>query len=64
MPFGLSGAPGVFQEMLELLCEKARHTLRKRYPHIKNFFLGAFFEDVGLGTDHREEHLKVLGVFL
>ncbi len=51
MPFGLSGAPGIFQEMMELLCEKARHTLRQRYPEIKNFFLGAFFDDVGLGTD-------------
>jgi len=50
--------------MMELLCEKARHTLKQRYPQIKKFFLGAFFDDVGLGTDSREKYLKVLEVFL
>ena len=63
MPFGLQGAPGVFSELMEILCGKV-----KRIPDIKailkNGFCGAFFDDVGLGADSEEAHLKLLENFL
>jgi len=63
MPFGLQGAPGVFAELMEILCGKV-----KRLPHMKSIldsgFLGAFFDDVGLGSDTRENHLLLLEAFL
>jgi hypothetical protein len=63
MPFGLQGAPGVFQEMMEILCSKV-----KLHPQLKALFqtsfLGAFFDDCGLGTQTKEEHLILLEEFL
>jgi len=59
MPFGLQGAPGIFQEMMELLIQKV-----KLQPNLRQIlsqtFLGAFFDDCGLGTDNEEDHLKIL----
>ena len=63
MPFGLQGAPGVFQEMMELLCAKVRSELKEKRPDLQ-YFLGAFFDDVGLGTDSESDHLIVLDAFL
>ena len=59
MPFGLQGAPGVFQEMIEILVSKV-----KQNPQLKNILpkahLGAFFDDCGLGAQSKEEHLLLL----
>ena len=59
MPFGLQGAPGVFQEMIEILCAKVRNN-----PKLKglwqNAHIGAFFDDCGLGAQSQEEHLLIL----
>ena len=57
MPFGLQGAPGVFQEMMEQVCAKTKAKLPDK---LKNGFLGAFFDDAGLGTQTEDEHLQVL----
>jgi hypothetical protein len=60
MPFGLQGAPGVFQEMMEILCQQVRQKLKS----IKNnAFLGALFDDCGIGTDTEEQHLIILKEF-
>ena len=63
MPFGLQCAPGVFQEMMELLVQKV-----KMSPLAKKFlvqgFIGAFFDDCGIGTQTEEEHLQLLELLL
>ena len=63
MPFGLQGAPGVFQEMMEILCTKVRSK-----PQLKDIFvhsfLGAFFDDCGLGTQTEEDKFVLLDEFL
>ena len=50
MPFGLQGAPGIFQEMMEILCGKVKEDLKKKYPTMR-YFLAAFFDDVAHGTE-------------
>ena len=63
MPFGLQGAPGVFQEMMETLISKtkAKAVLKSL---LQTTFLGAFFDDAGLGSQTQEEHLILLEEFL
>ena len=63
MPFGLQGAPGIFQEMMEILCGKVKEDLKKKYPTMR-YFLAAFFDDVGLGTETESDHIRVLDSFL
>ena len=59
MPFGLQGAPGVFQEMIEILVGRVKNN-----PVLKKAFqkghLGAFFDDCGLGAQTKEDHLLIL----
>ena len=63
MPFGLQGAPGVFQEMMEVLCCKVKSN--PQFTDIlKHGFLGAFFDDCGLGTQDQQQHLQLLEAFL
>ena len=59
MPFGLQGAPGVFQEMIEILIGGVKNnpTLKKAFS---NGHIGAFFDDCGLGAQTPEEHLGIL----
>jgi len=63
MPFGLQGAPGIFQEMMELLIQKVKLSPMMRTLLSQNY-LGAFFDDCGLGTDTEEEHLQILEALL
>ena len=63
MPFGLQGAPGVFQEMIELLCSKVKANPKLK-PILTNGHLGAFFDDCGIGTQTIEEHVILLEAFL
>ena len=37
MPFGLQGAPGVFQEMMEILCAKAKQKLQELGVNSRTF---------------------------
>ena len=64
MPFGLQGAPGVFQEMMEILCAKAKQKLQELGVNSRDIFLSAFFDDSGLGTNSQEEHLMLIEKFL
>ena len=59
MPFGLQGAPGIFQEMMELLIQKVKVQPEMR-TLLTSQFLGAFFDDCGVGTDNMEDHLRIL----
>ena len=63
MPFGLQGAPGVFQDMMEILITKVKNSPGMQ-DIVKRSFIGAFFDDCGLGTDSEEEHLQILEAFL
>ena len=45
MPFGLQGAPGVFQEMMEYMCAKAKQKLQELGVNSRDIFLSAFFDD-------------------
>lgn len=60
MPFGLSNAPGVFQELMM----KALDNLKKRAPArallSKGCVVNAFFDDVSVGTNTVEEHMILL----
>ena len=63
MPFGLQGAPGIFQEMMEILVAKVKSNPTISPQMLKNF-IGAFFDDCGIGTETEEEHLHLLEAFL
>ena len=63
MPFGLQGAPGAFQEMMEILIAKVKNKPGNE-EIIKKSFIGAFCDDCGIGTDSEAEHLKILEAFL
>jgi transposase InsO family protein len=63
MPFGLAGAPAVFQEMMEILANKVRNK-KELQPILKEGFVGAFFDDCGIGSKTEMEHLILLEEFL
>jgi hypothetical protein len=68
MPFGLQGAPGVFQELMEQVCNQCKNIpaiaslLQLKGDH-RSAFLGAFFDDCGLGSQSEEEHFLLLEEF-
>ncbi len=59
MPFGLQGAPGVFQELMEILATQC-----KQDPQVRKILdsghLASFFDDTGVGTLTEEEHYYLL----
>jgi hypothetical protein len=63
MPFGLSNAPGVFQElMMKALCQM------KLDPEVRNLLqkgavVSAFFDDVGVGSNTLEDNIFLLKKF-
>ena len=59
MMFGLQGAPGVFQELMEVLSTKCKESDEVRRI-LKNGHLGSFFDDTGLGTQTLDEHFILL----
>ena len=60
MPFGLQVAPAIFQQMMERIIAETKLQVAKLLPEKGSFFLGAFFDDVGVGTATIEDHLVVL----
>jgi len=48
---------------MEQVCNKACQQIKLKFPDMKLFFLGAFFDDVGVGTHTEVDHIKVLEVF-
>ena len=63
MPFGLQGAPGTFQELMEILLGKT-----KQFPEAREILkaghLASFFDDTGLGTQTLAEHYTLLECYL
>ena len=59
MMFGLQGAPGIFQELMEILISQC-----KRDPQVRKILesghLASFFDDTGIGTQNEEEHFYLL----
>ena len=62
MPFGLQGAPGIIQEMMEEVCCRTRAKLKETFPKVEHFFLSAFFDDIGVGTQNDKDHVQVLQI--
>jgi len=59
MPFGLQGALGTFQELMGQVCNKTPQQNKLKFPDLKLFFLGAFFDDVSVGNHTEVDHIKV-----
>jgi hypothetical protein len=60
MPFGLQGAPGTFQELMEILTGKAKQDPKVREILKNEGHLASFFDDTGLGTQTLEDHFYLL----
>ena len=59
MMFGLQGAPGVFQELMEILISQCKQDPQVRKV-LENGHLAAFLDDTGIGTQTEEEHYLML----
>eukprot|EP00667_Euglena_gracilis_P023977 EG_transcript_27322 len=59
MMFGLSNAPGIFQELMEILTSQCKTDLRVR-EILKDGHLASFFDDTGVGANSEEDHLYLL----
>ncbi len=59
MPFGLQGAPGVFQELMEILATQCKQDPKVRQI-LTSGHLASFFDDTGVGTLTEEEHFYLL----
>ena len=65
MPFGLHSAPAIFQEMMEKVISEVKENpkvaeLLSRSTMEGKCFMGAFFDDVGVGASTIEEHMFLL----
>ena len=59
MMFGLQGAPGIFQELMEILATKCKQD--KEVRDILTFgHLASFFDDTGIGSQTLDEHFRLL----
>ena len=59
MMFGLQGAPGVFQELMEILASKCKQDASVR-KILENGHLASFFDDTGLGSQSENDHYALL----
>ena len=62
MPFGLQGAPGVFQELMEILSTQCKQDPQVR-TILENGHLASFFDDTGVGTQNEDEHFHLLETY-
>jgi hypothetical protein len=62
MMFGLQGAPGIFQELMELLTSQVKENPRIR-KILENGHLASFFDDTGVGTQDEETHFELLEAY-
>jgi hypothetical protein len=60
MPFGLSQAPGVFQELMMRLLDTLAQVSAVQEIYSRGGTVQAFFDDVGVGTDTLEDHRELL----
>ena len=65
MPFGIQSAPAIFQEMTERVIQEVKENPRvaallQPKNGQKQCFIGAFFDDVGVGSSSKEDHLFLL----
>ena len=51
MPFGLSNAPGIFQELMMKVISLMKQNPQVRELLSKGCVVGAFFDDVGIGSE-------------
>jgi hypothetical protein len=70
MPFGLQVAPAIFQQMMERIIQEVKMNPKvskllspSTDGRIGKAFLGAFFDDVGVGAETIEDHLFILEEF-
>ena len=59
MMFGLQGAPGIFQELVEILACETRQNPKVR-EILENGHLASFFDDTRLGSQTEDEHFFLL----
>jgi hypothetical protein len=65
MPFGIQVAPAIFQNLMERIIAEVKENpkvakLMEPRDGQKQCFLGAFFDDVGVGSSTKEEHFFIL----
>ena len=68
MPFGIQSAPCVFQDLMERIIAEVKENreiakLLEPRDGQKQCFIGAFFDDVGIGSSTIKEHLFILEQF-
>jgi hypothetical protein len=63
MPFGLSNAPGVFQELMNKVIDDFRRRPKAKELLEQGCVVAAFFDDVGIGTHTLEQHHEILREF-
>ena len=59
MMFGLQGAPGVFQELMEILISQCKQDSQVR-KILESGHLASFFDDTGIGSQTLDEHYYLL----
>ena len=59
MMFGLQGAPGIFQELMEILASKAKQDEKTRQI-LSEGHLASFFDDTGVGCNDLDDHFYLL----
>ena len=68
MPFGLQGAPGIFQEMMEQVCNQTKANpevakILNLSTSVRNAYIGAFFDDSAIAAQTPEAHSFLLEDF-
>ena len=62
MMFGLQGAPGIFQELMEILASQCKEDPKVRKV-LEEGHLASFFDDTGVGSQDEESHFFLLEAY-